>query len=119
VPSPARRPAVIWPGASVHADLQADTANGVVRLFPENVYGELIHHNCQGIRILRGDATGGLTAPRRPAGRTPPPAFVSRCCGRQNTDPFAMVAWLGRAEQTGQDAGDEIWVAAREFLGVR
>jgi hypothetical protein len=29
------------------------------------------------------------------------------------------VAWLGRAEQTCQDAGDEIWVAAREFLGVR
>jgi hypothetical protein len=27
------------------------------------------------------------------------------------------VAWLGRAEQTCQDAGDEIWVAAREFLG--
>jgi hypothetical protein len=29
------------------------------------------------------------------------------------------VAWLGRAEQTGQDAGDEIWVAVRGFLGVR
>ena len=31
----------------------------------------------------------------------------------------AELAWLGRAEQTGQDAGDEIWVAAREFLGAR
>jgi hypothetical protein len=31
----------------------------------------------------------------------------------------AELAWLGRAEQTCQDAGDEIWVAAREFLGAR
>ena len=30
----------------------------------------------------------------------------------------AELAWLGRAEQTCQDLGDEIWVAVREFLGV-
>jgi hypothetical protein len=31
----------------------------------------------------------------------------------------AELAWLGRAEQACQDAGDEIWVAVREFLGGR
>jgi hypothetical protein len=31
----------------------------------------------------------------------------------------ADLAWLGRAEQPGQDAGDDIWVAVREFLGGR
>jgi hypothetical protein len=31
----------------------------------------------------------------------------------------AELAWLGGAEQACQDAGDEIWVAAREFLGAR
>jgi len=31
----------------------------------------------------------------------------------------AELAWLGRAEQASQDAADEIWVAACEFLGVR
>ncbi len=30
----------------------------------------------------------------------------------------AQLAWLGRAEQTCQDAGDEVWVAVREFPGV-
>ena len=31
----------------------------------------------------------------------------------------AELTWLGRAEQTRQDACDEIWVAACEFPGVR
>jgi len=34
VPSPACRPVVSRPGASVHADLQADTANSVTSLLP-------------------------------------------------------------------------------------
>jgi hypothetical protein len=31
----------------------------------------------------------------------------------------AELVWLARAEQTCQDAADEIWVAAREFPGAR
>ena len=39
--------------------------------------------------------------------------------GRRSAGVRAELAWLGGAEQACQDAGDEIWVAAREILGAR
>ena len=63
----------------------------------------------------RGEVVKHGSSAGEAAGLVPPGHAASACPAGL----LGGVAWLGRAEQTCQDAGDEIWVAAREFLGVR
>ena len=63
----------------------------------------------------RGEAVEHGSGACEAAGMAPGHAGPDRTVGLLGV--AAELAGLGRAEQPRQDAGDDIWVAVREFLG--